>query len=120
MLQLNQSQFDAIEQSFRQQRRNRLARIFTLTYPDLAAQRPPTGDLVQYFDQVIADGHSIEIRDDDQLLECAAIGILIHGVAADTFTLALILRILLNAEASPRERLDFIWNNLLRRPESSA
>ena len=119
MMILHKRQFDALEQSFRRERRARLARTFLLKYPDLAEQCPPPGDLVQYINQVINDSKSLEIRHDDQILECAAIGVISHGVAADKFTLALLQRIFLNIESSPRERLDFIWNNLLRRPTPS-
>lgn len=112
MLTISNTKMNAIEASYRKQRRLRLAADFRKNYPPLAHE---TSDqqLLEYLGLVIENCKELGITQDKDIIDCAAIGLLIKQSERNIELIALISRTLNNQTWDVKTRLNFIWAHIL-------
>ena len=112
MFTISKTQMNAIETSYRKQRRQRLAVDFRKSYPSLVFEKSDQ-QLIEYVDIVIEDCKELGIAQDADILDCAAIGFLLKKPVCNNEVIALVTRTLNNQAWNARKRLDFIWTHIL-------
>ena len=112
MFTLSQSQFRGIEENYRRQRRSRLAVAFKMHNVDLLTNISDE-QLMDCIDLTIADGKALGITEDDDIIDCVAIGFILRDKNGNPEINALVYRVLNNQAWDARKRLDFIWTKIL-------
>jgi hypothetical protein len=112
MLSISQAQFDRIEADYREQRRARLLAQFRRDRPELAADHPDQY-LLERIELVISEGKILAIKQNEDILDCVAISMLLARQAANNELIALVTRTLNKREWSARKRIQFIFAHIL-------